>query len=175
MTLTIVDIRDRVMALCETIVLPPTLPEADPPDDPPVPPITGTAYRDETECAWAASDLPVYVVEESGRGSEYVYNYNSDPCAYLTRDQIRIILYLSHICDESYTKDFDNIDYTNRCKAAVIQFFAKIPKLQMPWPPYVELARITRSTSPHTYATRGAVTKNRVIVFTMAVEYVNFS
>lgn len=169
--LTIVDIRDRVMALCETIVLPPTVPD----EDPPAPAITGLAYRDEEECSWKTSDLPAYVVEESGRGSEYVYNYGSDPCAYLTRDQIRIILYLSHICDESYTKDFDSIDYSNRCKAAVVLFFAGKPKLQMPWPPFVESARITRSTSPHTGATKGATTKNRIIVFNMTVEYVNYA
>ena len=163
--LTIVDIRDRVMALCELIVLP-------------LPYTTGTAYRDEQECSWKASDLPAYVVEESGRGGEYVYDVNSVPCSYLTRDQIRIILYLAHICDESYTKDFDNIDYANRCKAAVIHFFAQRQRLALTspmFPPLVEKAQITRATSPHTGATKGAATKNRIIVFTMTVEYLNFA
>jgi len=160
--LTIVDIRDRVMALCELIPLP-------------SPYTTGTAYRDEEECSWKEGDLPAYVVEESGRGSEYVYNPDSVRCSYLTRDVIRIILYLSHIQDESYSKDFDNIDYANRCKAAVINFFAQHQALEMDYEPYVEKALITRATSPHTGATHGAVTKNRIIVFNMAVEYVNYA
>jgi hypothetical protein len=163
--LTVVDIRDRVMDLCELIELP-------------APYTTGTAYRDESECSWAGDDLPAYVVEESGRGSEYEYNINSDPCQYRTRDAIRIILYLAHICDESYTKDFDNIDYANRCKAAVIKFFAKRQTLALAnpmFPPLVERAQILRATSPHTGATHGSVTKNRIIVFNMTVDYINYA
>jgi len=160
--LTIVDIRDRVMELCELIALPSPYP-------------LGTAYRDEKECSWKTGDLPAYVVEESGRGSEYLYNDPADPCAYLTRDTIRIILYLSHIQDESYKKDFDNIDLVNRCKAVVIHFFAKRQKLQLDYEPYVDKAQIIRAGSPHTGATSGAVSKNRIIVFNMAVEYMNFA
>jgi hypothetical protein len=163
--LTIVDIRNRVMALCELITLP-------------SPYSTGDAYVDEDECSWDTDDFPAYVVEESGRGSEYEYNINADPCAYLTRDTIRIILYLAHICDESYAKDFDNIDYANRCKAAVIQFFAKRQTLALTspmFPPLVEKAQILRATSPHTGVTHGSVTKNRIVVFNMTVEYLNYA
>lgn len=163
--LTIVDVRDRVMALCELIPLP-------------APYTFGHAYRDESECSWAKADLPAYVVEESGRGSEYVYDYNAIPCSYLTRANIRIILYVGHICDESYGKDFDNVDFANLCRAAVINFFAQRPRLALTsprHPPLVEKAQILRDTSPHTGATKGSNNKNRVVVFKMAVEYVNFA
>lgn len=159
--ITTVDVRDRVMALCELIELP-------------GPYTTGTAYRDESECSWAEADLPAYVVEESGRGNEYAYG-SLNPRQYTTRTVIRIILYLAHICDESSTKDFDNIDYANRCRAQVIHFFACRQRLELDGSPLVDRAVILRDTSPHTYATRGAVTKNRTVVFNMTVEYDNYA
>jgi hypothetical protein len=161
-TLDIVDIRDRVMELCELIELP-------------SPYGTGKAYRDEKECSWKASDLPAYVVEESGRGADYDYDLNAIPCSYRARETIRIILYLSHISDESYSKDLDSIDLANRCKAAVIHFFATKQSLQMNSVALVDRARIVRATSPHTGATKGSTTKNRIIVFNLAVEYTNYA
>lgn len=163
MIITPVDVRDRIMDLCELVTLP-------------APYTTGTAYRDETECAWAESDFPAYVVEESGRGNEYVYSASS-PKSYTTRGIFRIILYLAHICDESYTKDFDNIDYANRCRSAVIQFFACRPRLELNGSPLmsVERAEILRDTSPHTYVTRGSMTKNRTVVFNMTVEWTTYA
>lgn len=159
----IVDVRDRVMTLCALVPLP-------------APYTFGTAYRDESECSFDEADLPAYVVEESGRGNEY--NYTSlSPRAYVTRSVIRIILYVSHICDESYEKDFDNIDFANRCRAAVIHFFACRQKLEIDGVAmsFLDSALILRDTSPHTYATKGTVTKNRTIVFNMTVEYTNYA
>lgn len=153
--ITPVDIRDRIMELCALVPLPAPL-------------AFGTAYTDESECSW--TDLPAYVVEESGRGNEYVYGSLS-PRAYTTRTTMRIILYLSYICDESYSKDIDNIDLANQCRAAVIHFFACRQRLELNGSPLVDQAQISRDTSPHTGATRGAVTKYRVIVFNMTVEY----
>jgi hypothetical protein len=157
----IVDVRDRVMAHCERIMLP-------------SPFTTGHAYRDEQECSWKVSDLPAYVVEEAGRGSEY--DYADAGTSYDTRDQIRIILYLSHIKDESYKKDFDNVDLANRCKAAVIHYFAARPTLSLDYDGgLVERARIVRASSPHTGPTLGTNTKNRVVVFLMAVQFANYA
>lgn len=157
----IVDVRDRVMALCELIELP-------------APFTTGTAYRDESECSWKASDLPCYVVEESGRGSEY--DYADSHVTYQTRDTIRIIMYVSHIQDESFARDFNNVDLANRCKASVIDFFAKRPTLSLNGDGgIVELARITRASMPHTYPTKGNKPKNRTVVFTMPVVFLNFA
>lgn len=168
MNIDIVDVRNRVMALCELIQLPTALPSTDP-----MVYTTGTAYRDESECSWKLADLPAYVVEDSGRGSEYTYT-NTFPCSVITRDVIRIILYLSHIKDETYAKNLDAIDLTNRIKAAVILFFAARPTLALSdGISYVDRARILRATSPHTYATKGAESKNRVIVFNMTVDYTN--
>lgn len=154
--ITTVDVRDRVMELCELITLPTYG--------------AGTAYRDEPECAWTETDLPAYVVEESGRGNEYLYGSLS-PRAYTTRTLIRIILYLSHICDESEIRDMDSVDLAERCRATVIQFFACRQRLELDGSPLVDRAVITRDTSPHTYATKGSETKNRTVVFTMTVEY----
>lgn len=161
MTVTIVDIRDRVMALCNLVPLPAPL-------------TFGTAYTDESECSWDEADLPAYVVEESGRGNEYIYTSLS-PRAYTTRSTIRIILYLSYICDESYSKDIDNIDLANRCRAAVIHFFACHQRLELNGLPLVDRAQITRDTSPHTGATKGATTKYRIMVFNMTVEYEQYA
>jgi hypothetical protein len=159
--ITIVDVRNRVMELCERITLP-------------SPYGTGKAYRDESECSWKSSDLPAYVVEDSGRGSEYQYadSYTS----YHTQDTLRIILYLSHISDESYKKDLDSIDLASVCKQTILQYFAAKRGLAIDnTRDLVESAIITRASSPHTYMTTGSKPKNRVIVFTMLVRYLNFA
>lgn len=159
--ITTVDVRNRVMALCNLVPLPAPL-------------TFGVAYTDEPECAWEEADLPAYVVEESGRGNEYSYGSLS-PRQYTTRTTIRILLWLSYICDESITKDIDNVDLANQCRAAVIHFFACHQRLELNGSPLVDRAQITRDTSPHTGATKGATTKYRILVFNMTVEYDNYA
>lgn len=161
MIITPIQIRDRIMALCNLVPLPAPL-------------TFGTAYTDESECSWAEEALPAYVVEESGRGNEYSYGSLS-PRTYTTRTTFRILLYLNYICDESYSKDIDNIDLANLCRAAVIHFFACHQRLELNGSSLVDSALITRDTSPHTGATHGATTKYRIIVFNMTVEYVNYA
>lgn len=161
MTVTIVDIRDRVMTLCNLVPLPAPL-------------TFGVAYTDESECSWDEADLPAYVVEESGRGNEYIYRGTS-PREYVTRSSIRILLYLNYICDESDSKDIDNIDLANQCRAAVIHFFACRQRLELNGSPLVDLAQITRDTSPHTGATKGSTTKYRIIVFNMTVDWAQYA
>lgn len=157
---TMVDVRDRVMTLCEQIILP-------------APYGPGHAYRDEKECSWADSEMPAYVVKVLGRGSQY--DYADSATSYMTSDAIRIILYLNHICDESYQRDYDNIDLAERAKAYVVHFFAARPTLVFEGNQLVELARIRTGNAPHTEFTTGSNPKNRTVIFTMPVEFMNFS
>lgn len=161
MIVTPVQIRNRIMALCEMVEFP-------------APYTTGTAYRDEEECSWDEADMPALVVEKSGRGNEYAYGARP-PREIKTRCTYRIILYVSHICDESYQKDMDNVDFAEMCQQALILFFACRQRLELNGLPLVDNAQILRDTDPHTHATKGVVTKNRAIVFNMAVEYTNFA
>jgi hypothetical protein len=159
--ITINDMRDRLLLLCPLITLPDPL-------------TTGTAYRDEEECSWAEADLPAYVVKAGARGAEY--QYSDSNVSYFTTRDIRIGLYIAHICDESYTKDMDQVDFAEEVAQTVIHFFAARPTLSMDGDEgIVEEARIVSATAPHTMATKGAVTKNRGIQFRMVVRFLNFA
>lgn len=157
MIVTPVQIRDRIMALCELVTFP-------------APYTTGTAYKDERECSWAEDEMPALVVEKSGRGNEYRYSATA-PRQVSVRCTYRIILYVSHICDESYGKNMDNVDFAEMCQQALILFFACRQRLELNGIPLVDVAQILRDTDPHTLATHGAVTKNRTVIFNMTVEY----
>jgi hypothetical protein len=159
MTVTPIQIRDRIMTLCEQVTFP-------------APYTTGTAYTDETECSWSEADMPAMVVEKSGRGNEYTYSY-STPREIKTRCTYRIILYLSYLCDESYVKDMDNVDYSELCQQALIISFACRQRLELNGLPLVDSAQILRDTDPHTYAIKAV--KLRTVVFTMTVEYTNYA
>ena len=157
---TMVDVRDRVMQLCELIALP-------------SPYTPGTAYRNLSECSWSDDQMSAYVVEALGRGSQY--EYTDSVTSYLTRDTIRITLYLNHICDESYSKDWDNIDLAERAKAYVVHFFVARPTLVFEGDQLVELGRINVASAPRTAETTGSIPKHRSIIFVMPVEFRNFS
>jgi hypothetical protein len=161
MIVTPIQIRDRIMALCEMVTFP-------------APYTTGTAYTDESECSWAEADLPAMVIEKSGRGNEYTYSASA-PREVKVRCTYRIILYMSHICDESYGKKMDNVDFAEMCQQSLILFFACRQRLELDGAPLVNSAQILRDTDPHTLATKGSVTKNRTVIFNMAVEYSNYA
>lgn len=135
---------------------------------------TGKAYDDEKKCSWKRSDLPAMVVQKSGRGNEYTYSA-STPRAFVTKCVFQIVLYISHIHDESYKKDMEDVDFAGLCQFELIKFFACRQRLELNGQPLVDKAQILRDTDPHTDTTRGSVVKNRTVVFHMAVEYTNFA
>jgi hypothetical protein len=159
--LTINAIRDRLMTLCEQIVVI-------------APDTTGTAYRTEEACSFKASDLPAFVVKAGARGNQY--EYADSGTTYITQREFRIGLYVSHICDESYKKDMDAVDSCELITQTVVDFFAAIPTLSLDYDEgLVEQARIIDSTAPHTMGTKGGNTKNRGIQFRMIVRFTNYS
>lgn len=135
---------------------------------------TGKAYDDEKKCSWKTSDLPAMVVKKSGRGNEYVYS-ETFPRSYVTKCVFMIVLFVSHIHDESYKKDMDSVDFAGECQAELIKFFACRQRLELNGSPLVDKAQILRDTDPHTDATKGSVVKNRAIVFHMSIEYTNYA
>lgn len=155
------DVRDRLMTLCEQIILPDPL-------------TTGTAYKTEEECSFKASDLPAYVVKASPRGNQYEYADSST--VYMTQREFRIGLYVSQICDESYKKDMDAVDFCETITQTVVDFFAARKTLMNDaGNNLVESARIIDSIAPHTRATKGSNPKNRGIQFRMVVRFSNFA
>lgn len=155
------DIRDRLMELCELIPLPDPL-------------TFGTAYKTEEACSFKASDLPAFVVKAGARGNQY--EYSDSTVTYITQREFRIGLYVSHLCDESYKQDMDAVDSCETITQVVVDYFAANSQLMdADNEPLVEVARIIDSTAPHTMATKGSTTKNRGIQFRMVVRFLNFS
>jgi hypothetical protein len=159
--LTINAVRDRLMTLCEQIVVI-------------APDTTGTAYKTEEACSFKASDLPAFVVKAGARGNQY--EYADSGTTYITQREFRIGLYVSHICDESYKKDMDAVDSCELITQTVVDFFAARRTLMNDeGHNLVESARIIDSTAPHTMGTKGSNTKNRGIQFRMVVRFSNFA
>lgn len=159
--LTIVPIRNRVMALCELITLPSPMGK-------------GKAYRTLEECSFSAKSLPAFVVKAGERGSEY--QYSDSHVSYLSTREITIGLYLAHMKDESYKTDIDMMDLSEIVAATVVHFFTARPTLSLDDDNgLVEQARITRNGMPHMMPTQGSNPKNRGIQFRMEVQFRNFS
>jgi hypothetical protein len=152
------DIRDRLMTLCEEIVLPSPL-------------TTGTAYKDEKD----SLVYPAFVVKAGQRGNQY--EYSDTFTSYITQRDFRIGLYVAEICDESYRLDTDMVDLCETITQTVVDYFASRPNLQdTDGNNLVEMARIVDSTAPHTMpATRNNTDKNRGIQFRMTVRFLNFA
>jgi hypothetical protein len=161
MTITVLvnDVRDRIMELCELIVLPDPL-------------TTGTAYRDEKDCELV---FPSYVVKAGARGNQY--EYSDSQVSYITQREFRIGLYVAEICDESYKRDMDMVDLCETITQTVVDFFAARPTLiDAEGNDLVDLARVVDSTAPHTMPpAKLNKVKNRGIQFRMVVRFLNFA
>lgn len=151
---TINTVRDRVIALCETIVLPSPLG-------------TSHAYKSEQECSWSDESLPVFVVEAGGGTDEFI---SSDTLFYMKREYI-ISLYVAKVLDESYQVDTDKKDLVNDCIMTVRGFFAARPTLSLAYDPLVEGALLGRDIGPKTLMTKGSTNKYHGTVFRLAVAF----
>lgn len=150
---TAIDVRNRVMDLCERIQLP-------------APAGVSHVYRTEGECSFADADLPAFVVKVSPRPHEYNYTLNANT-TYTETFEVLIGMYVSHICDESYGVNMDAQDSAELAAATVIAYFAARPTLSMNYDGgIVGDAHILRSFGPHTMDTN---TSNRGVQFRMTV------
>lgn len=152
---TTVDVRNRVMALAERIQLPSTINAMH-------------VYRTEEECSFSPDDLPAAVVRIAVRPRQFG-NVNFDT-TYEMRFEILIGLYVSHICDESYSVDMDAQDSAEVDAQTVYEYFVARPTLSMNDDVgIVDSARIAQMAGPHTMPTTGSTNKNRGVQFRMEI------
>ncbi len=154
MTTTITTIRDRIMALCETIVLPDPLGASH-------------AYTDERECSFQDQYLPAFVVEDAGAQAYARVSSN----LYMMARDMRITLYVSPVGDEAYNRDIDEWDLVNECILTVSDFFMGRPRLSLADAGIVESAAMTRDVGGKTLMTKGSTTKYHGTVFRLTVKF----
>lgn len=112
----ITDVRDRIMALCETIVLPDPLGASH-------------AFRTRNECSFASNVLPAFVVEEAPNAGR---NARVSADSYTMQREFFIVMALAPIRSvEVYQQDMDAKDLARDCILIVTDFFMSNPELSL--------------------------------------------
>lgn len=132
MTNIITDIRDRLMALCEAIVLPAPLG-------------VSHAFRTRQECSFTSADLPAFVVESVPNTSR---NTRISADQYMMQRDYNILMALTPIGNEAYEKNMDTWDLVNDCILTVTDAFMQNPPLELNGAWLVEDSIVTRDSGP---------------------------
>jgi hypothetical protein len=126
----ITDARDRLMDLCETIVLP----------DP-----FGTphAFRTRGECSFTTDTLPAFVVEGVPNANRNTRISVND---YVMQRDFTVIMALAAMKHDAYEKNMDAWDQVNDCILTVTDFFMGNPELSLDDAGIVGMAEVVRDS-----------------------------